>query len=138
MRRWQTSNHRVHLARLFGLGSERLQADLMLLAVALIWGVGFVVNRLAALQVGALVYNGVRFVLGTLTLVPFVWQRLRSFSRLELWGGVLAGLVLFAASAFQQMGLQFTTAGKAAFITGLRVFHPTPAIRKTPQRLSRR
>ena len=93
----------------------------MLLAVALIWGVGFVVNRLAALQVGALIYNGVRFTLGTLTLVPFVWQRLRSFSRLELWGGALVGLVLFAGSAFQQMGLRFTTAGKAAFITGLYV-----------------
>lgn len=102
-------------------GGERLRADLMLLAVALIWGVGFVVNRLAALQAGALLYNGVRFVLGTLTIVPFVWRRLRSFSQLELWGGALAGLVLFTASAFQQMGLRFTTAGKAAFITGLYV-----------------
>jgi drug/metabolite transporter (DMT)-like permease len=106
---------------LSGLANERLRADLMLLAVALIWGVGFVVNRLAALQVGALFYNGVRFMLGTLTLVPFVWPRLRSFSQLELWGGALTGLVLFAGSAFQQMGLRFTTAGKAAFITGLYV-----------------
>jgi drug/metabolite transporter (DMT)-like permease len=111
----------VHIVKLSGPGDERLRADLMLLAVALIWGVGFVVNRLAALQVGALLYNGVRFTLGTLTLVPFVWQRLRSFTRLELWGGALAGLVLFAASAFQQMGLRFATAGKAAFITGLYV-----------------
>lgn len=111
----------MHLAELPGPGGERLRADLMLLAVALIWGVGFVVNRLAALQAGALLYNGVRFVLGTLTLAPFVWHRLRSFSRLELWGGALVGLVLFAGSAFQQMGLRFTTAGKAAFITGLYV-----------------
>jgi len=106
---------------LSGPGGERLRADLMLLTVALIWGVGFVVNRLAALQVGALLYNGVRFMLGTLTLAPFVWRRWRGLSRLELWGGALAGVVLFAGSAFQQMGLRFTTAGKAAFITGLYV-----------------
>ena len=111
----------MHIVKLSGPGGERLRADLMLLTVALIWGVGFVVNRLAALQVDALLYNGVRFMLGTLTLAPFVWRRWRGLSRLELWGGALAGVVLFAGSAFQQMGLRFTTAGKAAFITGLYV-----------------
>jgi drug/metabolite transporter (DMT)-like permease len=56
-----------------------------------------------------------------MTLLPLVWRRLPSTTRIEVWGGGLAGLVLFAASAFQQMSLQFTTAGKAGFITGLYV-----------------
>jgi drug/metabolite transporter (DMT)-like permease len=103
------------------LRSERLRADLMLLTIAAIWGIGFVVNRVAAAHVGALLYNGVRFIFGAVTLLPFVWRRLRNLTRLELWGGALAGLLLFAASTFQQMGLQFTAAGKAAFITGLYV-----------------
>ena len=40
---------------------------------------------------------------------------------LKLLSGVLAGLVLFAAASFQQMGLVYTTAGNAGFITGLYV-----------------
>jgi drug/metabolite transporter (DMT)-like permease len=99
---------------------ERLRADLTLLTVAAIWGVAFVVNRAAAQHVGALVYNGARFFVAALTLLPFIGRRARDFSRIELWGGALAGLLLFAGSALQQMGLHYTTAGKAAF-TGLYV-----------------
>jgi len=93
----------------------------MLLTIAAIWGFGFVVNRVAAAHVDTFFYNGVRFIFGALTILPFVWRRLRSLTRLEMWGGVLVGLLLFAASTFQQMGLHFTAAGKAAFITGLYV-----------------
>ena len=103
------------------LRGERLRADLTLLAVAAIWGVAFVVNRVAAQHVGALVYNGARFLVAALTLLPFIGRRARDFSRIELWGGALAGLLLFAGSALQQMGLHYTTASKAAFITGLYV-----------------
>jgi drug/metabolite transporter (DMT)-like permease len=67
-------------------------------------------------------YNGIRFLLGALVLLPFVWMRSsRQPTRLEWRGGALAGLVLVAASVLQQAGLRFTTAGKAAFITGLYV-----------------
>jgi drug/metabolite transporter (DMT)-like permease len=38
-----------------------------------------------------------------------------------LWGGALAGLALFGGTSFQQLGLQYTTAGKAGFITSLYV-----------------
>ena len=103
------------------LRNTRFKADLSLLLVAMVWGSAFVVCRVAAQQVGAFIYNGARFSLGALTLLPLVWPRLRGASRIEVWGGVLAGLLLFAASAVQQIGLQFTTAGKAGFITGLYV-----------------
>jgi drug/metabolite transporter (DMT)-like permease len=75
----------------------------------------------AAAHIGPFLYNGARFLFGAMTLLPFVGLRLRSLTRLEGWGGGLAGLLLFAASALQQMGLQFTTAGNAGFITGLYV-----------------
>lgn len=100
---------------------ERLRADLTLLLVAAIWGSAFVVNRIAAAHAGTFLYNGTRTLFGALTLLPLVWSRLRNLTRRELWGGTLAGLLLFAASALQQAGLQFTTAGKAGFITGLYV-----------------
>lgn len=100
---------------------QRLRADLTLLVVAILWGSAFVVCRLAAAQTGSFLYNGTRFLLGVLMLSPFVGVRLRGLVRVEVWGGALAGVLLFAASGLQQMGLQFTTAGKAGFITGLYV-----------------
>jgi len=39
-----------------------------------------------------------------------------------LIAGIMAGLLLFLAISFQQVGLQYTTAGKAGFITGLYIF----------------
>ena len=100
---------------------ERLRADLILLAVALLWGSGFVGGRVAGEHLNSFVYNGARFLLGALTLLPFASRRLRGLTRSEGWGGALAGVVLVAASNLQQVGLQFTTAGKAGFITGLYV-----------------
>lgn len=101
--------------------SERVQADLLLLTVAFIWGVAFAVNRVAAAYVGAFVYNGARFTFAALALLPFIGWRVCGLTRLELRGGALAGLLLFAASALQQTGLHLTTASQAAFITGLYV-----------------
>jgi len=103
------------------LRGERLRADLTLLAAAVVWGSAFAACRVAAEQLGPFLYNGLRFALGALTLLPFVGRRLRNLTRLELWGGALAGTLLFSGSTLQQKGLQFTTAGKAGFITGLYV-----------------
>ncbi len=100
---------------------ERVRADLILLAVAVVWGSGFVGGRVAAAHMNPFVYNGARFLLGALTLLPIVGRRLRALSRTELWGGVAGGIVLLGASNLQQVGLQTTTAGKAGFITGLYV-----------------
>ncbi len=104
-----------------GARSERLWADFILLIVALVWGVGLVVQRVAAARMDPFFYNGIRFILGALILLPLVWRRFWAVKRIELWGGVLVGVLLFGAASFQQVGLQFTTAGKAGFITGLYV-----------------
>lgn len=76
------------------------------------------------------IFNGVRFALGGSLLIPFVVvnQRRRVAKNLPIataktlvFGGGLAGLVLFVASSLQQIGIIYTTAGKAGFITGLYV-----------------
>ena len=36
-------------------------------------------------------------------------------------GGLSCGVILFAASSMQQLGLQYTTAGKAGFITAFYI-----------------
>lgn len=114
---------------------RRLWADLALLIVAFIWGVAFVVQRLAAAEVQAFVFNGVRFLLGAIVILPFaiisasghlksgdqVWNPGGPLPRKYLPGVLLAGMLLASGAAFQQIGLKYTTASNAGFITGLYV-----------------
>jgi drug/metabolite transporter (DMT)-like permease len=106
---------------------RRLRADLTLLAVAIIWGSAFVVQRLAADQVGVWLFNGARFLLAALVLLPLAWRGVLrdkdspGLARSSLPGVILVGSMLVGGSAFQQAGLQYTTAGNAGFITGLYV-----------------
>ena len=106
------------------------KADSLLMLTALIWGGAFVAQRVGMDYVGPLTFNGVRFALGALTLLPLALRGNRhtrsdlpkDFSRGQaLLGGGLAGLLLFAGATLQQVGLVYTTAGKAGFITGLYV-----------------
>jgi len=113
-------------------GSQSLKSDILLLATAFIWGFAFVAQRLGMQYVGPFGFNGVRFALGVLVLLPLVLRNgLRNeaassnnpgiFSFKSLSGGLIAGLVLFCGSSFQQVAMVYTTAGNAGFITGLYV-----------------
>jgi len=108
------------------------RADALLLLTAVIWGFAFVAQRVGMEHVGPYTFNGVRFALGSLSLVPLLLllkeresparQLLpRAGRRTVLWGGGLAGLFLFAGASLQQVGIVYTTAGNAGFITGLYV-----------------
>lgn len=98
----------------------RLQADILLLVTAVVWGGGMVVQRLAANNLGVFLFNGLRFLLGGLALLALGRFQLR-LTRREWLRVSLLGLMLFGASAFQQAGLKTTTAGNAGFLTGLYV-----------------
>ena len=108
------------------------KADALLLLAAAIWGTGFVAQRLGMEHVGPMTFTGVRFAIGALVLLPLLrFRRTRRHQatpntsvegvRSFLLPGALAGLVLFIAVSLQQIGLIYTTAGKAGFITGLYV-----------------
>ena len=106
---------------------QTIGADLLLLLVALIWGFGFVAQRVGMEHLGPYTFNGIRFLLGGLCLLPLVFGGrdsgiLSKDKQVPLAkAGLLAGGVLFIAATLQQVGLQYTTAGKAGFITGLYV-----------------
>ncbi len=70
--------------------------------------------------IGPFTYNGVRFLLGTATLLPlsFLIRRRPGASGLRVSDALVAGVLLFLGSSLQQVGLVYTTAGKAGFITG--------------------
>ncbi len=104
-----------------------LQSDLLLLLTATIWGFAFVAQRLGMAHVGPFTFNGVRFALGALALLPLIarnraggWRPALPLRRVLLGGGVV-GAVLFGGASLQQVGLVYTTAGNAGFITGLYV-----------------
>jgi drug/metabolite transporter (DMT)-like permease len=99
----------------------RIKADLFLFLASLVWGSAFAAQRVAALQLNAFAFNGLRFLLGALILLPLAKGSWRQLDRQSVLGAGLAGLILFAGAAFQQVGMQFTTAGNAGFITGLYV-----------------
>ncbi|MCL2609593.1 MAG: DMT family transporter [Treponema sp.] len=105
-----------------------LRADLLLLLTAAIWGFGFVAQRSGMEYVGPFAYNVLRFVLGSLSLVPLVLLgRRKSAGRPKiprktmLLGSLFAGICLFVGQTFQQLGIMFTSTGNAGFITGLYV-----------------
>ena len=115
-----------------GTSSSTLKTDSLLLLAAVIWGFAFVAQRVGMDYVGPFGFNGVRFALGCLVLLPFLFRNgMRDdhasprgpalFSLPSLGGGLLAGLVLFCGASFQQVALVYTTAGNAGFITGLYV-----------------
>ena len=108
--------------------AQRRVSVLQLLLASAIWGFAFVAQRAGMEHVGPFTFNGVRFLLGSASLVPLLLLRRQDRGAAEPesrkgigWGLVLAGLVLFAAASLQQIGIVHTTAGKAGFITGLYV-----------------
>ena len=105
--------------------SKQIRATFLLLLTAVIWGLAFVAQEVGAEYLGTFSFNGIRFMLGALSLTPVIFfferERIdRGRWKKLLGSSLIAGTVLFLASALQQYGVQLgTPAGKAGFITGL-------------------
>lgn len=99
----------------------RLKGNLILLTAAIIWGTAFVAQRIGAGYVGPFLFNGVRFMLAVLFLWPILIAQKHTLWQSDYNKLLLPGLLLFVASAFQQAGLKYTSAGNAGFVTGLYV-----------------
>ena len=112
---------------------KQFRGALLLTLTALIWGTAFVAQSLGMDYLGPFTFNGVRnFVaaVGLLPVIAFLRRRqgkaeargAAANGRKTLWvGGVLCGLALGVASSLQQIGIQFTTVGKAGFLTALYI-----------------
>ncbi len=100
---------------------RQLWADLSLLFVTLVWGGTVVMVKGATESFPVWAFLTLRFSLAALVLLPFGWRRLLRLGWRGWAAGALIGLALLAGYAFQTLGLQYTTASKAGFITGLSV-----------------
>lgn len=109
-------------------------SSFLLFLAAFIWGVAFVAQSVGMDYMGPCTFNGARFLMGSVVLMPLVIFRRRK-KRAEngkgqetgkdrksvVAGGICCGLVLCFASLCQQVGILYTTVGKAGFITTLYI-----------------
>lgn len=108
---------------------KTVRANLLLLLTAAIWGFAFVAQRVGSKYVGPFTFNGIRFALGSISLLPLIiYFRKKDKDKEDfkeesikktILPGIIVGIVLFIAATLQQVGLIYTTAGKSSFITGL-------------------
>lgn len=97
------------------------RADRYLLAITLIWGSTFSVTKLALVDLPPLMLQGMRFTLAALMVGIYTWKDIKTTSRESLRAGLLLGVMLGLGFAFQTVGLLYTSAGKAGFLTGTMV-----------------
>ena len=102
----------------------------MLFMAALIWGFAFAFQSQGMDHMGPLTFNGVRFLIGAVVLVPVIFLFKKPGEKkkvtkkdiiVTVLGGIVCGLCLFVASSLQQFGIQYTSVGKAGFLTTLYI-----------------
>lgn len=103
----------------------QLGNSLLLLLTATIWGSAFVAQSVGMDHVGPFTFTFARSIIGGIVLLPCIlllgkWKN-GFATKIEWVGGICCGIALCAASNFQQVGMQYTTVGKAGFITALYV-----------------
>ena len=111
---------------------QQLKGEALLFLAALIWGVSFVFQKTGMDYVGQMTFGLMRFSIGSLVTIPFIYlydrycmrkglDVMRFTDRTMLTAGILTGLANFGLSSLQQIGLVYTTAGKAGFISAMYV-----------------
>ena len=112
------------------LKTNSIANGFLLLLAAFIWGIAFVAQSVGMDYIGPFSFGASRFLLGAVVLLPVICVRRRQNRKKGIapadtkttWiGGVCCGLALCAASTLQQVGIQYTTVGKAGFITTLYI-----------------
>ncbi len=107
---------------------------IMLLSAALIWGIAFVAQSVGMDYMGPFTFNGLRSLIGGVVLLPciaiFSRGSRKDTSKTDqnpgtirdlVTGGLLCGLILFAATTLQQIGILYTSVGKCGFITAFYI-----------------
>ncbi len=107
--------------------SKEVKSTMFLLLTAIIWGFAFVAQRIGTEYVESFTYNGVRYTLGALSLIPVIMifekEKLSEINiKYTILASFVTGVVLFIASSLQQIGIVIgQSAGRAGFITSLYI-----------------
>lgn len=103
--------------------------NFLLVLTAFIWGSAFVAQSVGMDYLGPFTFNSIRCFLGGIVLLPVIYfrdkkdkkEKLHTDRRMLITGGLCCGIALAAGSSLQQIGLIYTSAGKAGFITALYI-----------------
>lgn len=116
--------------------AKRLRSSLMLALTSLIWGAAFVAQSVGMDYVGPFTFNAARFIVGGLVLFPCIFflrrvngdenrqmdeEMKKARTKTGVAGGICCGIFLCFASMLQQIGVSYTSVGKAGFITSLYI-----------------
>lgn len=108
---------------------QKLRGIVALMVATVIWGSAFIAQSVGMDHIGPMTFQAVRCTLGAVFLVPvvFLFEKdksnfLHNWKNPKLWeAGIVCGAALFVAAGLQQVGLVYTTAGKAGFITAMYI-----------------
>lgn len=115
--------------------NRNLKNPLLLLLTAAIWGSAFVAQSVGMDYVGCFTFSCVRNLIGCLVLLPYIWltgwkkeaqetvlpEEKKQENKILAIGGICCGICLCIASNLQQYGIQYTSVGKAGFLTALYI-----------------
>lgn len=93
-------------------------ANILLVLVTILWGSSFIITKNITQTIPVFLYLGLRFSIAIIGFFPYFFY-IKKVNRKIILYGSLTGLIYYLTMVFQTFGLQTTTAGKAAFITGL-------------------
>lgn len=110
-----------------------VKGEAILVLVSILWGSCFAFQKEGMNFIGPFTLGALRFTIGGLILIPLIMllsnrkgndaKRYNTKdAKKSLWkGGILCGTALFLGASFQQVGLVYTTTGKAAFLTSMEI-----------------
>lgn len=101
--------------------TKQHKAEIILLSSTLIWGGTFAIVKGALNNISPLFLVATRFLFVAFLFLPFIFARLKKIKSNDIQKGIILGTLLFFGFATQTIGLQYTTASKAAFLTGTMV-----------------
>lgn len=109
--------------------NNKLSGSLSILIGTVIWGSAFIAQSVGMDHIGPMTFQAVRCAIGVLFLLPVIFlfdkdkkNYLKNWADPKLWKtGLICGVALFAAAGLQQVGIVYTTAGKAGFITAMYI-----------------
>jgi drug/metabolite transporter (DMT)-like permease len=100
---------------------KSIKADLALLMVTIFWGAGFPATKIALQTMTPFYHIGIRFVIASLLLAVLFHKKLKDLNKDLIKPALVLSSLLFATYAFQTVGIQYTTASKSSFFSGLAV-----------------
>lgn len=108
--------------------NAKLKGSMALLLATVIWGLAFIAQSVGMERIGPFTFQAIRcgmavvFLFGCSVVTDLKAKNFRKWCDPVLWkAGIICGCALFVATSLQQIGLVYTDAGKAGFITAMYI-----------------